>query len=379
MSSNLKPIEWERNTMRSYESIFEKAFEGRSLDDIDVAYLLATPPGKPLERLFAAARGLRKRVFDDLIFLYGFIYFSTYCQNFCHFCLYRRRNKAAPRYRRSVEEIVDAVRALEDTGVHLVDLTMGEDSYYLHPDGQRLIELVVRCRETSDLPLMVSPGVLMPRLLVEMARRGVDWYACYQETFNEGLFFRLRKGQDFNRRLEAKFNARQAGLLIEEGLLLGVGESRSDVILAREGMEDVGASQVRAMTFRPQSGTPMAARQAPDSLNELRTIAVLRLCFPDRLIPASLDVDGLQGLKDRLKAGANVVTSLIPPHHKLAGVSRAKSDIEEGQRTVPAVRPLIEELGLRIAPVSGYRQWIEKEKWRIGRQDRMDSKFMQPG
>ena len=76
-------------------------------------------------------------------------------------------------------------------------------------------------------------------------------------------------------------------------------------------METLHASQVRAMTFRPQCGTPMANWREPDPLDELRTIATFRICFPDRLIPASLDVDGLQGLRARLDAGANVVTSVI--------------------------------------------------------------------
>ena len=60
---------------------------------------------------------------------------------------------------------------------------------------------------------------------------------------------------------------------------------------------------------------------APDSLRELLIIAMLRLAFPDRLIPASLDIEGLEGLQLRLDAGANVVTSLIVPGAGLTGVA----------------------------------------------------------
>ena len=66
-------------------------------------------------------------------------------------------------------------------------------------------------------------------------------------------------------------------------------------------------------------------------------IAVLRLTLPDRLIPASLDVDGIKGLKMRLEAGANVVTSIIPRNNSLAGVSQSSLDFEQGLRTVPEV------------------------------------------
>jgi len=45
-----------------------------------------------------------------------------------------------------------------------------------------------------------------------------------------------------------------------------------------------------------------------------------------------LDVDGLAGLKQRLEAGANVVTTIVPPGRGLAGVVRHSLDIEDGKR-----------------------------------------------
>jgi methylornithine synthase len=356
--------------MKTLEPILEKALCGQPLDEVEVASLLAAPRGEPLDSLFATARTLRERAFGEEVFLYGFVYLSTYCQNHCNFCLYRCGNNASPRYRKSIKVILDIARALAADGVHLLDLTMGEDSYYLEGGGGRLLELVDEVREAVPLSVMVSPGVLTPGILVEIARLGVDWYACYQETFNETLFARLRIEQDFGRRLAAKVHARQVGLLIEEGLLLGVGESHADGALAIKAIENLCASQVRAMTFRPQSGTPMANWQEPDPLDELRAIATFRICFPGRLIPASLDVDGVEGLKSRLDAGANVVTSMIPPRYGLAGVSRSHLGIEDGLRTVSVVTPVIEQLGLKVAPVSAYQQWLKKEKrLRLGKRN----------
>jgi methylornithine synthase len=91
-------------------------------------------------------------------------------------------------------------------------------------------------------------------------------------------------------------------------------------------------------------------------VNELLTIAVMRLAMPDRFIPASLDVDGIGGLERRLEAGANVVTSIVPPTVGLAGVSQAELDIDEGFRTVHGVLPHLTRLGLRPAGVEEYRE-----------------------
>ena len=93
------------------------------------------------------------------------------------------------------------------------------------------------------------------------------------------------------------------------------------------------------MTFVPQAGTPLEDVRPAGDADELLTIAALRLAMPDRFIPASLDVDGIAGLERRLQAGANVVTSIVPPTVGLAGVSQAELDIDEGYRTVHGVLP----------------------------------------
>ena len=80
----------------------------------------------------------------------------------------------------------------------------------------------------------------------------------------------------------------------------------------------------------------------------------MRLALPDRLIPASLDVDGLSGLKQRLDAGANVITSLVPPGQGLAGVAQSSLDIEEGNRTAGSARRILEENELRAATLEEY-------------------------
>jgi len=88
----------------------------------------------------------------------------------------------------------------------------------------------------------------------------------------------------------------------------------------------------------------------------------MRLAFPDRLIPASLDVDGLAGLNNRLDAGANVITSLVPPGQGLAGVAQSSLDIEEGNRTADSVAAILGEKNLQTATVREYESWIQSRR-----------------
>ena len=95
------------------------------------------------------------------------------------------------------------------------------------------------------------------------------------------------------------------------------------------------------------------------------TLAVLRLVFPDRLVPASLDVAGLAGLQKRLAAGANVITSLVPPGFGLAGVAQSSLDIAEAKRTTGRILSELEKLGLRAASTENYLDWIDIRRRKI--------------
>lgn len=350
--------------------ILAKAEQQQPLTRGEIITLLETerPATEPIYR---SARALRNQHFHNEIFLYGFIYFSTWCHNDCAFCYYRQSNPQSPRYRKSTSEILDIAGSLASSGVHLIDLTSGEDPNHLEqPDGYTPLADLVRAVKTQfQLPVMVSPGVIPTTALKQLAAAGADWYACYQETHNRALFQRLRLDQSIDERWESKIQALRHGLLVEEGILKGVGETTYDIADSLESMELIGAQQVRVMSFVPQAGTPMNPWPTPDQNQELKTIAVMRLLFPDRLIPASLDVDGTAGLQARINAGANVVTSLIPPHLGLAGVAQSTRDIDDGCRTVSAILPLLQQLGLEPAAPERYRDWVAAEKRKLARQN----------
>ena len=348
------------------EGVLSKSRGGETLTRNEVRFLLDLRREEDLSLLFQSAREARACRFGNAIFLYGFVYFSTWCRNDCIFCLYRRSNPIAKRYRKSPDEVIEIARGLAESGVHLIDLTMGEDRFFWE-NGERangLVDLVGVLKSETGLPVMISPGVIPKEALRFLCAGGLDWYACYQETHNRSLFGNLRPGQDYDERMASKQEARGMGLLIEEGILSGVGETSDDIVTSLEAMKALRAHQIRAMTFIPQKGTPLEKIPPPSSQRELVIIALMRLLFPDRLIPASLDVGGIKGLRERLLAGANVVTSLIPPHSGLGGVAQSVLDVDEGYRTVQGVAPTLEELGLRMATSREYGHWVDRERGR---------------
>ena len=347
------------------DEIAARALDGGAPSRDDLAVLLAVDEPAAAEPLFAAARELTRRSFGDRVTLYGFVYFSTYCRNDCTFCLYRRGNPQSPRYRKSRDEVVAIATRLAASGVSLIDLTMGEDPlYFATREFDALVGLVRAVKDATGLPVMISPGVVSADVLGALRDAGADWYACYQETHAPAVYARLRMGQDFAERAQARVDAGALGLLVEDGMLLGTGETVADRALTVAAMRDEAVEQVRVMTFVPQRGTPLAQVPRPGTFAELVTIATMRLAMPDRLIPASLDVDGIEGLEPRIAAGANVVTSIVPPRTGLAGVSQAELDIDEGLRTAAEVSERLAGLGLQPTPPREYAAWVAQARAR---------------
>ena len=346
-------------------AIIETAASHAGLPPSVMVRLLDSPTPGLLDLLFAAARRQRERHFGNRVFFYGLLCISTYCRNRCSFCDYRKSNTEAVRYRKTPTEVVAYARQLARSGVHLINLTAGEDPVYFNGDPHStdpVIDMVRLIRKDTGLPVMISFGALTGSMLERMQAAGADWFACYQDTFNRQLFEQLRVGQDFAARYHSKVMAKARGMLMEEGILCGIGETSKDIMDALAAMSRLNADQVRAITFVPQAGTPRRDDIPASSLRELIIIALMRITFPGLLIPASLEAGGLAGLRKRLDAGANVVTGLVPPGTGLAGmisnVLRFKSDWP----TVNGIGRILQSCGLAPASAEDYRHWMQRRK-----------------
>ena len=331
----------------------------RDYREVELERILKSDDPEMLTALFSAARKVREREQGNKIFAYGFVYFTTYCRNNCNFCYYRKENHIE-RYRKTREEVLATSKALIDSGVNLIDLTMGDDPKYHAEEFASVCDILKTIKEEYDTPVMISPGVVSNQVIDNFAEAGADFYALYQETHNRELFERLRVDQSYDERMHAKLYAKEKGMYIEEGLLAGVGENEADIARSLKLMGEIGARQVRVMSFIPQEGSPMEGCRTPDRMEELKVIALMRLLYPNALIPASLDVDGIKGLKDRINAGANLITSIIPPRSGFMGVAHNTMDVDEGGRTVDEAAAILDEMGLRIATVEEYKEFLKK-------------------
>lgn len=351
--------------MKNYETnldnVLKKVKDRKQVEKSEIVALLSPNSQEDMEKLYVAARATRKEIFEDKVFLYGFVYFSTFCRNDCNFCYYRKSN-SIERYRKTPDEIVELAKMLAASGVNLIDLTMGEDMQYHNEDFESILEVARRTKKETGLPIMISPGLISNSLIEKFADLGAEWYALYQETHNRELYGRLRINQSYDERMNAKLYAKEKGMHIEEGLLVGVGETIEDIADSIIEMGKEGARQIRVMSFVPQKGIPMEHQITPSRDLEYNVIAAMRILYPEALIPASLDVDGISGLRARMNSGANVITSIIPPMEGLMGVAQNTMDVDDGGRSVPEVLSILKDMGLKSASNADFMKILNRKE-----------------
>ncbi|WNY23918.1 [FeFe] hydrogenase maturase subunit HydE [Methanimicrococcus hongohii] len=360
-----------------YCQFIEDIISKKPLTNEMIREMLSVTDRDSLKKMYDAAVAVKNHYFGKNVYLYSFVYFSTYCKNNCAFCYYNSKNKI-DRYRVTPEELRKMCEELKDEGVHMIDLTMGEDPHF-HNTPENLLEFVRITKEITGLPVMVSPGVVDNDFIKSLRAAGADFFALYQETYQEELYKKLRVGQSFEERTQARKNAKAAGICIEDGILTGfskmklsngepinpsVSDDIKSAIASIRGMQEADPDQVRVMTFEPQPGTPLAETTQASDLMELKVISILRFVFPDRLIPASLDVAGIPGMVDRLNAGANVVTSIISADSKLEGVVNFDRDVSlsERQRDAKSVIEKLHEMGLERGSQESFENYLNRNR-----------------
>ncbi|MCP4670987.1 MAG: radical SAM protein, partial [Desulfobacula sp.] len=202
--------------MQNLTTILNRLQNGQSIGRTEIKTLLGLCDPEEINLLFKAARSVRTQYFGNKVFLYGFLYFSTHCRNNCRFCHFRQSNKRVVRYRKTKTQILAAAKEMVKAGVHLIDLTMGEDPELYSSKGsgfKQLVDMVKTIQKETQLPLMISPGTLPHDALTELSKIKVPWYACYQETHNKTLYQYLRQGQSFSKRVAIKKQAKNLGML----------------------------------------------------------------------------------------------------------------------------------------------------------------------
>jgi FO synthase len=335
------------------------SFAAPDLDDlVDLVDLVDTP----LDALRARAREVRDSAHGNRI-TYSpkvFIPLTMLCRDRCGYCTFAKAPARVGSPFLTLDQVLDVARAGREAGCHEALFTLGEGPEDRYPAARQWLSdngytstvdyLAAACgavvEETGLLPHSNAgalDGADMLRLRAVSASQGM-----MIESVNPDLAaHRSAPDKTPARRLATLEAAGEARVPFTTGLLVGIGESRTDRLetlaaIASSHRRHGHVQEVIIQNFLPKPGTAMH-RSAPCPTDEfLWTIAAARLA-----LPAEIHLQAPPNLSDDL---APLIDSGIDDW---GGVSPVTADHVNPERAWPALEVLqdaTEAAGFTLAP-----------------------------
>ena len=206
---------------------------------------------------------------------------SGNCSENCSFCSqsgHHKTNAPSYGYIQSDELVKQAQRAREwgasDFGV--VSKGWGVRG---KKEREQLQEYFAALDEHTDIGRCASLGVLTEETARELKAMGMENYHHNLESA-ESFFHKVCTSHTFQENIDTIRHARDAGLRVCAGGILGMGESLDQRIELAVTLRELGVESVPLNFLNPQAGTPMASRAPMKPFEILQSIAVFRYLLP---------------------------------------------------------------------------------------------------
>lgn len=207
-----------------------------------------------------------------------------------------------------VDAVVAAARQAQADGASR--FCMG--AAWRSPRDRDLDVVVKMVEEVAALGMetCVTAGMLTDRQAERLERAGLDYYNHNLDTSPE-FYGEVITTRTYEDRLETLGHARDAGLKVCSGGILGMGEARKDRagLLAQLANLPQHPQSVPINMLVPVAGTPLGDADPLDPLEFVRTVAVARIMMPKAYVRLSA---GRESMSDELQslcflAGANSI------------------------------------------------------------------------
>ena len=260
--------------MRDYQALAEKALRDDPLTRAECLHVLGTPDERLLE-LLDAGFAVRERYFGRKVRLQMLQNSkSGACQEDCHYCSQSAVSTAdIDRYGLlPMEQMVDGARRAAAARAQRYCIVISGRS----PLDREIAEISDAVRAIKrELPIQVccSLGLLNQDQARELRAAGVDRINHNLNT-SEAFHPAICTTHTFQDRLTTIRHARNAGLEICSGGIIGMGESDDDVIDLALALREVKPDSIPLNTLHPVPGTPL---EHCDHLTPQRCLKVLCL------------------------------------------------------------------------------------------------------
>ena len=296
-------------------SLVDKLSRDHDLTDAEFLDLISYLSKEDASYLYESARAVQREAYGTGVFLRGLIEFTNYCRNDCFYCGIRRSNRNAERYRLTDDQILQCCEQGYSLGFRTFVLQGGEDPCFT---DERMVPVVRSIRRNyPDCAITLSLGERSRDSYQALFDAGADRYLLRHETANEEHYRYLHPPElSLKNRKDCLFSLREIGFQVGAGMMIGApGQRKTHLVKDLRFLQDLRPHMIGIGPFIPHKDTPFHGEPSGTLEDTLHMLAILRLMFPNVLLPATTALGTIhqQGRELGILAGANVIMPNLSP------------------------------------------------------------------
>lgn len=279
-------VEGEGNLMREFiKSMEEKILGDQAISFGDAMKLASIEKKEDIEELCNSANKIREFFCGREVDLCSIMNAkSGHCSEDCKFCA------QSVYYKTNVEvyELVSKEAALklakenESEGVNRFSLvTSGRG--ITGSDFEKVLDIYEELNKEVKMDLCVSLGILEYEKFLKLREKGITMYHHNLETSRE-YYDNICTTHSYDERIATINAAKEAGMVICSGGIIGLGESLEDRIKLAFQVRDLGVNSIPINILNPVKGTPLENVESLSQEEILKTIAIFRFINPKAFI-----------------------------------------------------------------------------------------------
>lgn len=294
--------------------IIDKLHRDHNLSREELYKLVSEIDSDDMEYISAKADEVRRRFYDNKVYMRGLIEFTNYCKMDCMYCGIRRSNKDAQRYRLTYDEIMECADIGDRLGYKTYVLQGGEDPYFT---DERMVEIIrgIKSKYPNNA-ITLSIGERSYESYKKLYEAGADRFLLRHETATKSLYDSLHPGTSIESRRECLKNLKEIGFQAGAGFMVGLpGQTDMDLVNDLMFVKEFEPAMCGIGPFIPQKDTPLGDAEGGTLEKTILMLSIVRLLLPELLLPATTALGTIDptGREKGIKAGGNVVMPNLSP------------------------------------------------------------------
>jgi len=249
----------------------------------------------PLSELLIQANKTRRKFIGQELELCSILNAkSGSCSEDCKFCAQSHKHKldVSTYSLKSKDEIIAAAKGAKDIGAKKFGIVTSGNRL-TQKELAVIISAIVEINNSIDISVCGSLGALSKSDLESLKQAGISRYHHNIET-SENFYPSIVSTHSFKERVDTIKSAKEVGLEVCSGGIVGMGESWQDRFDMAQCLKELKVDSVPINFLVPIKGTPLEAIEPISYEDAIRAICIFRIILKDKIIKIAA------GREDRL-------------------------------------------------------------------------------